>query len=165
LVSRKSQGSGAVDPAISDSPTAAEQVAHLIAHSFIWMESLDRRVLSTMVPPLSTAQCHALAVLARQPGLSLGELARRLLTVKSNASRIVARLTALNLVERHDDSADARRVLLRLTVAGEQALSRAQEVRREALAEAFATQDPEKMAALTETLGDLVALLRRAVEP
>jgi DNA-binding MarR family transcriptional regulator len=142
----------------------AEELSRLISSSFIWMEALERRVLNRVIPPLTTPQYHALTVLAWEPNQSLGGLAARLLTVKSNASGIVDRLESLGLVERDEDPHDARRVLLGLTQAGRDTLRSADEARREEYARIFAGGETERVAALTEMLRDLVSLLQRSVE-
>jgi len=152
------------DGEASASVHPAEELSRLVSSSFIWMEALERRVLSRVTPPLTTSQYHALTVLAREPNQSLGDLAARLLTVKSNASGIVDRLEGLGLVERHEDPHDARRVLLGLTSAGRETLRSADEARREDFARIFAGGETERVAALAEMLRDLVDLLQRSVE-
>jgi DNA-binding MarR family transcriptional regulator len=126
------------------------------------MEALDRQALGTLSPPLTVPQCYALDALAREPDLSLGELAARMLTVKSNASGIVDRLHGPGLVERREDPLDGRRVRLRLTPAGAESLERAREASSAALARSLGTQDQDRIVTLTELLSDLVLRLRQA---
>lgn len=142
----------------------AEELRHLISRSFIWMEALDRRALSTLSPPLTVPQAHALEALAAEPDQSLGDLAARLLTVKSNASGIVDRLQVLGLVERQEDSVDARRVRLHLTPAGIQALAHANRARGAALARVVGSRGHEGVLALTDQLRHLIVALQGVLE-
>src|SRR5947209_5723394 len=109
------------------------------------MEALDRRALSTVTPPLTTPQFHALDALARTPDLSLGDLATQLLTVKSNASGIIDRLETMGLCESNQDPADARRIRLTLTAAGMTTLHDAHDARRTALSLAFPAEESTRV--------------------
>jgi DNA-binding MarR family transcriptional regulator len=145
-------------------PRSAEELRQLVSRSFTWMEALDRRALNSLTPPLTVPQAHALEALAEKPDQSLGELANRLLTVKSNASGIVDRLQSLGLVERHEDPVDTRRIRLRLTQAGVNSLAQASQARGAALAGVFGSQDHDRILALTDLLRNLVVLLQQAIK-
>jgi DNA-binding MarR family transcriptional regulator len=143
---------------------SAEDLRHLISRSFIWMEALDRRALSTLTPPLTVPQAHALEALSEKPDQSLGDLAARLLTVKSNASGIVDRLQVLGLVERHEDPVDARRIRLHLTHTGIEALSHVNQARGAALARVIDSQGHDQVLALTDHLRHLIVVLQHVIE-
>src|SRR5579859_4640954 len=128
---------------IASPPTAAlsesvQQIGRDIATAFIYLEALDRQTLAGGDPPLTTAQYHALVALSAAPSPSLGELARRLLCDKANASKLMDRLVALDLATRSPDSDDARKVVLGLTSAGQSALAQATRLRTAALGNVFA---------------------------
>jgi DNA-binding MarR family transcriptional regulator len=58
-------------------------------------------------------------------GLRMGELADRVMFTTSGLTRLVDRMAAAGLVERHPDERDRRVVLARLTPAGRSAMRRA----------------------------------------
>jgi DNA-binding MarR family transcriptional regulator len=162
----KAEGDRAVTDMPDSVPVAGspEELRQLVSRSFIWIEALDRRVLSTLSPPLTVPQSHALEALAQEPDQSLGELANRLLTVKSNASGIIDRLETLGLVERREDPVDARRIRLRLTPAGVDSVAHASQACGAALAHVFGSQGHDQILALTDLLRNLVVSLQQAIE-
>jgi DNA-binding MarR family transcriptional regulator len=143
-------------------PLEEREISRDIATAFIHLEALDRRALATAEPPLTTAQYHALVALSSVPAQSLNGLAERLICDKANASKLLDRLTALGLATRTRDDEDGRRVILRLTPAGREALANATLVRSDALQRAFSVIQSEDLRAMRIQLGTLVALLRRA---
>lgn len=143
--------------------SAMAQIDRAIRQSFILLDALDRRTLSAIAPPLTTAQYHALAALSQAPVQSLGDLAARLLCDKANASGLLDRLTALGLATRTRDRADKRRVALSLTPAGRDALERATWARSAALTSALLSLDVAEVTATRHALDRLVALLQTAV--
>jgi DNA-binding MarR family transcriptional regulator len=142
---------------------AVDELSQVLAHGFIWMEALDRRMLGTVSPVLTTGQYHALVALAQAPGMGVAELAARLLTVKSNASGIVDRLESLGLVSRHQDETDNRRVRLELTQLGKATIRIAVEARQTALTQALQNLAPADLGALLAGLRDVVLALQSAV--
>lgn len=79
----------------------------------------EARVDRALQPALTCAQYHALMVLIRagEP-LSLGQIAERSHSVRSNATQMIDRLEAEGLVERVLDPTDRRRVLAQITQEG-----------------------------------------------
>lgn len=138
-------------------------IARQIATAYILLEALDRRTLSSLSPALTTAQYHALVALDQQPGQSLGDLATRLLCDKANASGLMDRLAALGLATRTRDPVDARRVMLRLTAAGEKVLAQGNEERRRALSAAVSHLARSDVELAARVLTDLIEALQRAV--
>jgi DNA-binding MarR family transcriptional regulator len=148
-----------------DTVALAEPAQHIgrdIATAFIYLEALDRQTLAGGDPPLTTAQYHALVALSAAPAPSLGELARRLLCDKANASKLMDRLVALDLATRTPNTQDARKVVLGLTPAGHAALAQATRLRAAALGKAFAPLQGEGLQDVQHQLATLVALLRLA---
>ncbi len=164
MVSTRNDGDDRDVSTSAHQPGDAEELSQLVSRCFVWMEAFDRRALSLVTPPLTTPQYHALDALAQKPGLSLGELATQLLTVKSNASGIVDRLKDMGLCESNEDPVDARRIRLTLTVAGTATLRHAHDARRTALLCTFPATEPQHILLLTELLRNLSDVLQRAVE-
>lgn len=73
---------------------------------------------------LTTHQHQALLALKAGGEMTVGQLAEELIVAPHTAAELVARLEAADLVGKAHDSADRRRVLLRLTAASEAALAR-----------------------------------------
>ncbi len=135
----------------------------VIRAAFIHLDALDRRALSSIMPPTTPAQYHVLAALAMQPTQNLGGVAARTLRDKSNASGLVARLMEQGLVDRARDPVDGRRVMLSLTPAGRDVLTRATQARMTALLRALTPLESTGLTTMAERLGQLADLLQDAV--
>jgi len=92
---------------------------------------------------------------------TVGNLARHLGTTHATAVGVVDALVARGLLRREPDARDRRVTLLRLTPAGEAAVTRLQRWGH-LLAEALAALSPEERAALERGLGAVVWSLRAA---
>lgn len=103
-------------------------------------------------PGLSVPQFRVLAYLGRVPGACLGEVAGHLGVTSPTASAMVERLVRRGLVERTQDPAERRRVVLRLTAAGTASLERARTRTRERLADVLATLSEGQRRCLQEGL-------------
>ncbi|WP_375490392.1 MarR family winged helix-turn-helix transcriptional regulator [uncultured Jatrophihabitans sp.] len=88
------------------------------------VELAVRARLDDMVRPdgLTALQYTALTVLADHPDLSSAQLARRSFVTAQSMADMVTTLSARGLIERRRDPADARRLALSLTRAGEHLL-------------------------------------------
>ena len=75
----------------------------------------------------SGAQVWAMAVLARQPGIRVTELAAAMAIHPSTASNLLARAEKAGLVRRERSARDQRGVQLHLTAAGQAVLDKAPE--------------------------------------
>ena len=151
-------------PAGQGDSGAVMLIEQAIRDAYVYLEALDRRTLSRVVPQLTTAQYRALMALSLEETQSLSELATRLLCDKANASGLVNRLDTLGLAQRRRDPADARRVALGLTPRGHEALSRARHARATALLRALLPLEMSGLTTMTEALERLVDLLQAAVE-
>lgn len=76
---------------------------------------------------LTSSRYGVLWFLERKPEMTAAELARRSYVTPQTMMRMVAGLTEAGLVERGQDTANARALPVRLTEAGRQVLSRAHE--------------------------------------
>jgi DNA-binding MarR family transcriptional regulator len=79
---------------------------------------LHRRLRKHAGQGLTPSQASALATVARHGEMRLGELARREQINKSSATRVIARLESLGLLERGVDPEDQRAATVTLTELG-----------------------------------------------
>jgi DNA-binding MarR family transcriptional regulator len=116
---------------------------------------------------LTLGSYEVLLQLAEEPDRSLrmGALAERLLLSRSGLTRLVDRLAARGLVERHSCPSDRRGTYARLTPAGEEAFERARPTHLQGVREHFldrlGDRDLERLAAIWRKLGDGAAPERR----
>lgn len=108
---------------------------------------------------LSGAQLYVLQKLAEADAPSLNDLARRTLTSKAAVSVVVGRLVARGLIGRQASPGDARRVQFALTAAGRLAMRRAPLSPQERLLSGLRGLSERDLAALSASLGRLVAEL------
>lgn len=104
------------------------------------------------------AQLWALQELFEEPGLRVGELAKRMALHQSTASNMIDKLESGGLVSKERTSADQRVVRLSLTEAGRELLARAPSPARGVLPEALRLLDEDTLARLQ---GELDGLLRQ----
>ncbi|WP_286164127.1 MarR family winged helix-turn-helix transcriptional regulator [Azoarcus sp. DN11] len=102
------------------------------------------------------AQLWALQELLEEPGLRVGELAKRMALHQSTASNMIDKLETNGLVVKARTSADQRVVRLSLTPAGRQLLARAPSPARGVLPEALRLLDEEAQARLQQELDGLL---------
>ena len=123
----------------------------LKAHGLLLRE-LRRRV----PPELTLPQFDVLAQLHRRPeGMTPGQLTRELLVTAGNVTGIVARLEALDLVERRPVPEDRRAVRLRLTARGRRLMDRAIPRHRREVGALLGRVAAPRLASLRDLLGEL----------
>ncbi len=108
------------------------------------------------------AQVWALGVIADQPGLGVGALARAMHVHQSTASNLVRGLVERGLVHTERGAADRRAVFLHLQPAGAEILARAPQPHAGVLLQALRELDPATLARLS---ADLTRLLRQMGVP
>ncbi|MEZ5789068.1 MAG: MarR family transcriptional regulator [Xanthobacteraceae bacterium] len=114
---------------------------------------------------LTMPRFDLLAQVARPPiGPSLGELSRRLLVTKGNITDIVARLEAVDLIERRRDDTDGRVQYVFLTESGRELYDRILPEHSHWLSELMQEVSEKDLETLFEALGILKAALRRIDE-
>ncbi len=88
------------------------------------LELAVRSRLDDIIRPagLTALQYTALTVLERHPDMSTAQLARNSFVTSQSMSDMVSALLALDLVERHRDRADRRRLVVALTPKGRELL-------------------------------------------
>lgn len=109
---------------------------------------------------VSGAQLWALAVVVRQPGLRVSELARAMAVHQSTTSNLVERLVELKMVEKRRSENDQRVVHLFPLPAGENLIGQAPQPVEGVLPEALTQLSPENLAQLHGLLDELLAILQ-----
>jgi DNA-binding MarR family transcriptional regulator len=105
---------------------------------------------------LSVAQLELLSCLAENPGARPGQLARLLRIAPSSEATLASGLRRAGLISRAGGDGDRRTASLRLTPAGEAAVTRWQQVNERLLRSALAALPP----ASRETVGTALPALR-----
>ena len=105
------------------------------------------------------AQLWALSIVARQPGLGVGELARAMDVHQSTASNLVRGLVQRELLTTLRNGPDRRAVQLQLLPAGRALLRRAPGPASGVLPEALQSLDAATLLRLDQDLGRLITLL------
>ncbi|NMG76052.1 MarR family winged helix-turn-helix transcriptional regulator [Aromatoleum diolicum] len=106
------------------------------------------------------AQLWALQELFEEPGLRVGELAKRMALHQSTASNMIDKLESSGLVSKERTSVDQRVVRLSLTEAGRDLLARAPSPARGVLPEALRLLDEEKLWRLQGELDELLQQIK-----
>lgn len=89
-------------------------------------------------------QLRVLVVLASQPSMNLNGVATRIGVHPSNATRVVDRLVSAGLLDRRNDPADRRNLLLELTSAGNALVHDVMQRRRDTIATILEQMSPEE---------------------
>ncbi|NMF98581.2 MarR family winged helix-turn-helix transcriptional regulator [Aromatoleum toluolicum] len=106
------------------------------------------------------AQLWAMQELLEEPGLRVGELAKRMALHQSTASNMIDKLETNGFVAKARNSADQRVVRLSLTAAGRELLARAPSPARGVLPEALRLLDAASQARLQEELDGLLQQIK-----
>lgn len=109
---------------------------------------------------LSRAQLRILVLLQKDGAAAVGQLAGALGVTLPSVTATVDRLVHAGLVSREDDPNDRRRVINRLTPAGQTLLERLQEGRRARLVGALERLTPDELEALVAALTRFELVLR-----
>jgi DNA-binding MarR family transcriptional regulator len=136
-----------------------EALAELATRLRLAVGRLSRRVRidgGESVPPL---QLSALVTIEQRGPLRLSELARREAVTAPTMSRVLSALDEQGLVVRAADPQDARGVLITLSDEGAQRLDEVRTQRTALIARRLARLDEGQLAALTDALPALEALL------
>jgi DNA-binding MarR family transcriptional regulator len=110
---------------------------------------------------VSVTQCHALDALARDGGLSLGDLASRLRLDKSTTSRVVDALERKGYARRGADARDRRGVRVAATARGRALCARIERELIDEAARQLAGTTPTARAAVIAILRELAAAAAR----
>ena len=112
---------------------------------------------------LGRAHHRALYFIARQPGLTVGELLRRLAITKQSLGRVLNDLTDRALVGTASGELDRRQKLLRLTEAGAALEAELFECLRDSLSPAYARAGQDAVTGFWQVLEGLIPVEDRAL--
>ena len=112
---------------------------------------------------LGRAHQRALYFIARQPGLTVGDLLRLLAITKQSLSRVLTELTARGLVSTTAGEADRRQKLLRLTGTGAALEAELFDRLRERLSDAYGRAGQEAVTGFWQVLEGLIPPEDRAL--
>jgi DNA-binding MarR family transcriptional regulator len=118
------------------------------------MQEHSKAVQSTA--GLSAPQLIALRLTEAEPGISIGEVARRMFAHPSTVSGVIDRLESRGAIRRLTDAEDRRSIRLELTPAGRRLLRGAPEPVHAGLARALRSMPRERLAQLRRTLDAVV---------
>jgi DNA-binding MarR family transcriptional regulator len=108
---------------------------------------------------ISGAQLWALAVIVRQPGLRVSDLAKGMAIHQSTASNLIERLVELKMIKKARSEQDQRVVHLFPTQEGVGLIGKAPQPFEGALPEALRQMAPEDLSQLHVLLGKLLIIL------
>ncbi|KAA3664281.1 MAG: MarR family transcriptional regulator [Chloroflexi bacterium] len=125
---------------------------------YVLLDDGDRRTLQA--ENLTPSQFNLLTHLEHETiGLTLTDLAKRLLCTRGNVTRMVQRLDKLKLIHIKQDNADQRRLRITLTTTGKESLQSAFASHTTSLQQRFATLSSTQQAQLIELLQQVTANL------
>ena len=126
-------------------------VAPLAAELRFVLNRLNRRLRHQQVgDDLTVSQLSVLAVLNREGALTAGDLAGREHVRPPSMTRIIAALEQVSMIQRGDNPADGRQVLVELTSAGRSRAEAENAARERWLAQQLDTLTPEERQLLRE---------------
>jgi DNA-binding MarR family transcriptional regulator len=131
-------------------------------------ETLMHRVASAHAPEflavvVTMSQAKVLYLVQAEPGLRMSELSARLGVSLSTVSGVVDRLVDQSFLDRHDDPADRRQVVLRITDAGASQLELFRELSAGQVRDLLARIDEADLAVVARALDILAATALRPV--
>jgi DNA-binding MarR family transcriptional regulator len=137
-----------------------QTISGLAAHLRIAVARTARRLRQEAAEELSPSQGAALATIDRHGPLTPSELAVRERIQRPTATRVIARLEEMGLVDRTQDPIDRRSFVVALTPAGRALLARVRTRKNAYLARRLRDLDADERA----TLDRAAAILERVLE-
>jgi len=121
----------------------------------LMMRVIRGKVRAHSSPELSMPQFRALAFLGRNEGAMLGDVANFLALSLSAASKLVDGLVIADLVTRENDTVDRRKIVLKLTAAGQKRFAAARQATADFLTERVANVSADQRACITDAMRTL----------
>jgi DNA-binding MarR family transcriptional regulator len=118
---------------------------------------VSARSVAAVEDVVTLPQLRLLVMVASRGPLNLGAVAEGLGVHPSNATRACDRLVVAGLLDRRDNPADRRNLLLELTPAGRELVERVTDHRRAAIAEILDRMPPSRRRALVGVLRSFAA--------
>lgn len=133
-------------------------------------ERLMHRLMATHAPELNAvemtmSQTKCMYVLIAAGRMRMSELAGRLGVTSSTATGAVDRLVELGLVERHEDPADRRQVVVSATPTAAETLEHFRELNSRRMREILDRLDPDDLATVERAMSILDASVAAETEP
>ncbi len=146
------------------SGSCAEEVQRLL-HELQWLLSEARRTQLSEGVSLGEAQWFrsVLITIARNPNITVNEIARQIDAPKSRVSVLVSTLAEQGILRREPDPHDRRLVHVALTDQGKRWLHRMRGQYHRAFARLLSPLDEDELATVASGLGLLCSVLRPAV--
>ena len=140
----------------------------MIARIVATFEAMMHSVASAHAPEflevgVTMSQAKLLYLVQAEPGMRMSELAARLGVSLSTVSGVVDRLVDQTFVDRRDDPADRRQVVLRITDAGASQLELLQELNAGQVHDLLARIDEADLADVAHALDIMAAAALRPV--
>ncbi|HVW35166.1 MAG TPA: MarR family transcriptional regulator [Acidimicrobiia bacterium] len=123
------------------------------------------RSLAAAGVDVTLAQYRMLAVLDREAGRNVRDLAARLGVERSTATRMCDRLVRAHLIERRTDPSDRRAVAISLTAEGHEVVAKVTTARRAIVAELLRPLPPDRRQQLVGLLDEFAGLVERNPGP
>lgn len=119
--------------------------------------AVTARSVAAVEEVVTLSQLRVLVMVASRGALNLGAVAAGLGVHPSNATRAVDRLVGAGLLERRDDPADRRNLILELSPQGRGLVERVMADRRSAIADIVQRMPVKRRRALVPVLGSFAA--------
>jgi DNA-binding MarR family transcriptional regulator len=134
------------DPPTRDQVDAVMRAARVLV-------GVTARSFAAIEDRVTLPQLRIMVMIASRGPLNLGSIAASLEVHPSNASRACDRLVAAGLLDRRNDPADRRNLLLRLTEAGTQLVDEVTAQRRQAIQDTLEKMPARQRRGLVAALG------------
>lgn len=145
----------------SDLPMTEECAGAVMETVPLVMRAIRAEMRSHRTPDLSVPQFRALLYVSRHAGASLSDVAEHIGLTLPSTSKLVDRLVRRELLTRTSAPDDRRRMILKITPAGQTVLDVAARATRARLMEQLATLSAEECAVIIEAMH----LLHRVFSP
>jgi DNA-binding MarR family transcriptional regulator len=119
--------------------------------------AISAQSIAAVADVVDVTQFRSLVIVASRGSVSLGELAESAGINLSTASRMCDRMVGMGLLNRSDDPANRRQLVLTLTDEGERTVGRVMQMRRGALRSVLGRLPKARRVPLVEALEDFAA--------
>lgn len=140
----------------ADGTGGADDVEAVLAATRV-LVAVSAQSVAAIDDVVTLPQLRVLVMVASRDGMNLGAVAAGLGVHPSNATRAVERLVVAGLLNRRDDPADRRNLILELSPAGSALVDRTMDERRNAVAAILDRMPPGRRRSLVPVLRSFAA--------